>query len=103
MGHRKIKEVRLMKKTCLVLATVIFVSAAATTVMAKCYSFRNGGEYKVCVPGDSFSDRKKAREICRKAKGSDCGSVSSYSSSCHSNSNKCYDQNGSAHRSLRGY
>lgn len=92
-----------MKKTSILIILVFAFSAVSINLFAKCYSFSNGGEYKVCVPGDSFSDRKKAMEICRKAKGSDCGNVSSYSSSCHSNSGKCYDQNGNASRSLRGY
>ncbi|MBN1498834.1 MAG: hypothetical protein JW982_01645 [Spirochaetes bacterium] len=79
---------------------VAFLPKAA---FAKCYNFRDGGDYQVCVKGDSFDDRKKAMEICKKAKGSDCGAVTSYSSSCHSNSNKCYDENGNNHRDLSGY
>ncbi|PKL37291.1 MAG: hypothetical protein CVV44_16805 [Spirochaetae bacterium HGW-Spirochaetae-1] len=93
-----------MKKTISIILMMIFLSAiTASTALAKCYRFQNEGEIQVCVPGDSFSDRKKAMEICKKAKGSDCGSVSSYSSSCHSNSNQCYDENGNAKRDLSGY
>jgi len=93
-----------MKKLFVIASALVFVSSVMTTgVMAKCYSFSSESEIKVCVPGDSFSDRKLAMEICKKAKGSDCGNVSSYSSSCHSNSGKCYDQNGNASRSLSGY
>jgi hypothetical protein len=93
-----------MKKVLVIVSAFIFVSSVmATGVMAACYSFSSESEIKVCVPGDSFSDRKKAAEICKKAKGSDCGNVSSYSSSCSSNSGKCYDQNGKASRSLSGY
>ncbi|MBP7603968.1 MAG: hypothetical protein KBA15_08580 [Spirochaetes bacterium] len=93
-----------MKKILITVSALLFVSGFMTTdVTAKCYSFSSESEIKVCVPGDSFSDRKLAMEICKKAKGSDCGNVSSYSSSCHSNSGKCYDQNGNASRSLSGY
>ncbi|HSV98107.1 MAG TPA: hypothetical protein VLM75_14390 [Spirochaetota bacterium] len=93
-----------MKKALAIASALIFVSSFMSTgAMAACYSFGSESEIKVCVPGDPFSDRKKARDICRKAKGSDCGNVSSYSSSCHSNSGKCYDQNGKASRSLSGY
>ncbi len=92
-----------MKKITLFVIASLFVAFSSLSLFAKCYSFRDGGEYKVCVKGDSFSDRKKAMAICKKAKGSDCGSVSSYSSSCHSNSGKCYDENGSASRDLKGY
>ena len=93
-----------MKKILITVSALLFVSGLMTTgVMAKCYTFTNESEIKVCVPGDSFSDRTLALEICKKAKGSDCGNVSSTSSSCHSNSGKCYDQNGNASRSLSGY
>ncbi len=74
---------------------------------AKCYHLQDApSDVYVCVGkdgSDSSSDRKKAREICTDKVGKDCGTVSSYSSSCHSNSNKCYDENGKAHRNLKGY
>ncbi len=92
-----------MRKFGFFLAALVMSVGFVSVADAKCYHFSNGGEYKVCVSGDSFSDRKKAMEICKQAKGSDCGNVSSYSSSCHSNSNKCYDANGRNHRSLSGY
>ncbi len=79
----------------------------SATASAKCYHFSKApSEVGVCVGkngADGFSDRKKAQKICTKAVGKDCGNVGSYSSSCHSNSNKCYDENGKAHRSLKGY
>ncbi len=92
-----------MKKNVFLIMLIFTFSTISINLFAKCYTFSNGGDYQVCVPGDSFSDRKKAQEICKKAKGSDCGSVRSYSSSCHSNSGKCYNQNGNASRDLKGY
>ena len=86
-------------------AAAIFMSA--NTALAKCYHFSSApSDVGVCVGkngADSFDDRKKAKAICDKAVGKDCGNVSSYSSSCHSNVDKCYDENGKAHRSLNGY
>lgn len=85
------------------LATVVF----ATNADAKCYHFSDApSDVYVCVGkdgSDSFDDRKKAKKICDEATGEDCGSVGSSSSSCHSNSNKCYDENGDAHRDLKDY
>jgi hypothetical protein len=92
-----------MKKLCIIIVLIFTVGVFSATAFAKCYSFSNGGEYKACVNGDSFSDRKKARKNCSKAKGSDCGNVGSSSSSCHSNSGKCVDENGNLKRSLSGY
>ena len=83
-----------------------FTMASAATADAKCYKFSGTpSDVYVCVGkngSDSFADRKKAKEVLKKA-GHSPGSVSSSSSSCHSNSNKCYDENGKAHRSLKGY
>ena len=90
-------------------AVVLFVAALAmaATASAKCYRFSNApSDLYVCYGkngADSFSDRKAAKKICDDKAGKDCGSVGSTSSSCHSNSNKCYDENGKAHRSLKGY
>lgn len=89
----------------------LFAATAAAVVLlssgladAACYHFDKApSDVYVCVHGDGFSDRKKAKEICDKATGSNCGNVGSYSSSCHSNSNKCYDENGKANRDLKGY
>ncbi|MFZ5445358.1 MAG: hypothetical protein ACOZQL_35535 [Myxococcota bacterium] len=91
-----------MKKLALVSFALFAVPAAA-----KCYSLSKApSDVYVCVGkngSDSFADRKKAQEICKQQTGSDCGNVSSYSSSCHSNSNKCYDENGKASRDLKDY
>lgn len=84
-----------------IISVIAFLSSF--TLSAKCYTFSKGKEYKACVKGDSFSDRKKAKKNCSKAKKSDCGNVSSYSSSCHSNSGKCIDENGKLHRDLKNY
>lgn len=92
-----------MSKLSLMAAVAVAMCLVAVTAGAKCYRFSKGDEVQVCVKGDSFADRKMAKQICDQAKGSDCGTVSSYSSSCHSNANKCYDENGKAHRSLSGY
>lgn len=80
------------------------VLLTAGVASAKCYHFSNAdSDVAACVHGDSFSDRKKAREICSKGEGKDCGNVTSSSSSCHSNSNRCYDENGNKKRDLSGY
>ncbi len=83
------------------------VVSVANVAHAKCYHFDKApSDVYVCVGkngSDSFDDRKKAKSICDQATGSNCGNVSSYSSSCHSNSNRCYDETGKAHRSLNGY
>jgi hypothetical protein len=87
--------------------TLAVMLAFGTNAFAKCYHFSDAdSDVGVCVGkdgSDSFDDRKKAVKICTDKTGSDCGNVSSYSSSCHSNSGKCYDENGDAHRSLDGY
>jgi hypothetical protein len=96
-----------MKNTFATLIAFALVMFAASSVSAKCYNFSDSpSDVYVCVGkdgSDSFDDRKKAKKICDEQTGTDCGNVSSYSSSCHSNSNKCYDENGKAHRSLKGY
>ena len=94
-----------MKILLLGLLALGFVAVAPVDMAsAKCYRFSNApSDHFFCVKGDSFSDRKKAGKCCKSVAGRSCGSVGSTSSSCHSNSNKCYDQNCKAHRSLRGY
>lgn len=91
----------------------VFVAVAslsalfALTADAKCYHLSNApSDTYVCVGkngSDSFADRKKAQDVCKAATGKDCGSVSSTSSSCHSNSDKCYDESGKASRDLKDY
>ncbi len=90
-----------MKKVLVILSLVAFLSSF--TLSAKCYHFYKDDGYKTCVKGDSFSARKKASKLCAKAKKSDCGSIASSSSSCHSNAGKCVDENGKLHRDLSGY
>lgn len=92
-----------MKRILNTMLILIMLVGIPSLLSAKCYSFSNGGEYKACVHGDGFSDRKKARKNCSNAKGSDCGNVTSSSSSCHSNSGHCVDENGKENRSLSGY
>lgn len=87
-----------MKK--LFLGAMLCLTLAPAVASAKCYHFDKSGDVHVCVQGDSFEDRKKAKAICDKVKGSDCGSVGSYSSSCNGN---CYDETGSKKQSLSGY
>jgi len=82
------------------LGVVLFAGPAS----ALCYRFSAAGsEVGVCIKGDSFADRKKAQEVCKKGEGKDCGNITSTSSSCHSNSGRCYDANGNKSRSLSGY
>ncbi len=93
-------------KKCLMLTVALFTMGLFGSAFAKCYHFSDTpSDVYVCVGknSDSFADRKKARNICSKVLSKKCGNVSSYSSSCHSNSNRCYDENGKAHRSLNGY
>ena len=93
-----------MKKSLFAALATFAVLGSAATAEAACYRFSKApSDVFVCVKGDGFDDRKKAKAICDKATGQDCGNVGSYSSSCHSNINKCYDQDGKAHRSLSGY
>ena len=94
-----------MKKLMLVASAAL--ALAAPLAQAKCYHLEKApSDVYVCVGkngSDSSDDRKKAKEICDKATGKDCGGVSSYSSSCHSNIDKCYDESGKASRDLSGY
>jgi hypothetical protein len=86
---------KLMASLCLA-----FALTAPLAAEAKCYSFDKVKGLNVCVHGDSFSDRDKAKSICKSAKGTDCGNVSSYSSSCNG---ECYDESGKKNQSLSGY
>ena len=96
-----------MKKILLAASLAFaFVISGSAVAHAKCYKFSGTpSDVYVCVGkngADSFSDRKKAKKVLKKA-GFSPSSVSSTSSSCHSNSGKCYDENGKKHRSLKGY
>ncbi len=80
------------------------VLLSGAMAQAACYHFEKApSDVYVCVHGDSFDDRKKAKNICDSKTGKDCGNVGSYSSSCHSNIDKCYDENGNAKRDLSNY
>jgi hypothetical protein len=94
-----------MKKAMLGTFTIIMgVMLFAGPASALCYRFSlAGSEVGVCVKGDSFADRKKAQAICKKGENKDCGNITSTSSSCHSNSNRCYNENGEKKRDLSGY
>jgi hypothetical protein len=95
-----------MKRMILALGMMVGIGAAATAE-AKCYHYDNSpSDVYVCVGKggrDDFADRNKGQEICSQKTGKKCGPVGSYSSSCHSNSGKCYDENGGAHSDLSGY
>lgn len=89
-----------MKVAYVVSAMMVFGSLSM--VEAKCFTFQNTHDVGVCVPGDSFDSRKKAKEICDSEEGN-CGNVVSSSSRCHSNSGKCYDERGNKSRDLSDY
>ena len=89
--------------TFLVAAITLFT---AQSIFAKCqynsdWKKSGGKRIIVCVNGDSFSDRDKAKAVCAKIKGSSCSTASSFSSSC--SNNECYDESGKQSNSLSGY
>ncbi|HMV46053.1 MAG TPA: hypothetical protein PK079_20860 [Leptospiraceae bacterium] len=93
-----------MKQLTLIVSMAMLVSIQSLS--AKCqynsdWQKSDGKRIIVCVKGDSFSDRDKARAICAKIKGSSCSVASSFSSSC--SNNECYDENGKQSNSLSGY
>lgn len=94
-------------KKILMLGALVSSLGVAASASAKCYHYDNSpSDVYVCVGkggSDSFADRNKGQEICSKKTGKKCGPVGSYSSSCHSNSNQCFDESGNAHRDLSGY
>ena len=95
-----------MKK--ILFAASLFASLAVSSAAeAKCYRYDGApSDVYVCVGKngkDDFADRNKGQEICTAKSGKKCGPVSSTSSSCHSNIDKCFDENGQAHRELSGY
>ncbi len=81
---------------------VLLTIGAGSALQAKCFTFSGKSDVGVCVQGDSTDSRKEAKKICEAQEGG-CGNVKSSSSRCHSNSGKCYDENGNASRSLSGY
>lgn len=91
-------------KSLIAAAIAVIVVGYSASADAACYRFDKApSDVYVCVKGDGFDDRKKAKKICDEKSNKDCGNVGSYSSSCHSNIDKCYDENGKASRSLSGY
>lgn len=96
-----------MNKLLTALAVLAVTTLFASNASAKCYHFSNApSDVYVCVGksgSDSFDDRKAAKKICDEKTGKDCGSVGSSSSSCHSNSNQCFDESGAANRDLKDY
>jgi hypothetical protein len=92
-----------MTKFAVTVALVASLCLLSATAMGKCYRFSVGESVRVCVKGDAFSHRKRAKKICDKVRGKDCGTIASISSSCFSNEKKCFDSRGKAHRSLSGF
>ena len=96
-----------MKRLSAVFALALGLTTFAAPAFAKCYHFDNSpSDVYVCVGkggSDSFADRQKGQDICSAKTGKKCGPVGSYSSSCHSNIDKCYDETGKANRELSGY
>ncbi|HRG44993.1 MAG TPA: hypothetical protein PLX69_15405 [Leptospiraceae bacterium] len=85
---------------------VVISMLGIQSISAKCqynsdWKKSDGKRIIVCVNGDSFSDRDKARATCAKIKGSSCSTASSFSSSC--SNNECYDESGKQSNSLSGY
>jgi hypothetical protein len=91
-----------MRKACMFFALVACL-LTTTVATARCYFFTNGGAICVCIKGDSYEHRKRARDVCGKVKGSHCGAVSRSADGCQSKKKKCYDEEGNAHESLSGY
>jgi hypothetical protein len=86
---------------------LLFVTGLSSLADASCYHFDDSpSDVYVCVGKngkDDFADRNKGQEICSAKTGKKCGPVGSYSSSCHSNAGKCYNENGDASSDLNGY
>lgn len=93
-----------MKQLTFILAVVTLFGVQS--LFAKCqynsdWKTSSGKRIIVCVNGDSFNDRDKAKAVCSKIKGSSCSSASTFSSSC--SNNECYDESGKQSNSLSGY
>ncbi len=87
-----------MKKITVYAGLLMAIMFATTNLSAKCYGFRDA-DIKVCINGDSFADRKKAGEVCKKVNGSDCGATTGNSGSC--TGPKCYDESGSKKSNIK--
>ncbi len=94
-----------MKVLSLAVVSLFAVVMISVQAEAKCQYgsdwSKGGKKVVVCTKGDSFSDRKKAQEVCEKIKGSSCSSPSTFSSSC--GNGECYDESGAYSYSLSGY
>ena len=94
-----------MKKILFSLGAALLFFLFAAPVSAKCQPSRdwtkNGKRFWVCVRGDSFNARKRARRTCARIKGSSCGVASTFSSMC--SNGRCYTVDGRKHRYLSGY
>jgi hypothetical protein len=89
-----------MNKLSFLVYALVF-STAASTLSAKCYSFRKVDNIKVCIDGDSNADRRKAQELCKGITGFDCGGVGGYTGSCiKSESLKCYNAEGKEQKNI---
>lgn len=87
-----------MKIFSMVLCLVTSLVLGTSSLSAKCYGFRDA-DVKVCVEGDGFKERKKAGEICKTVKGSDCGAVTGNSGSC--TGPKCYGEDGKQNKNIK--
>ncbi|MBU0516281.1 MAG: hypothetical protein KJ621_16075 [Proteobacteria bacterium] len=97
---------------CLALSLALVLVGLSGVAAAKCYRLHyTPAGYYFCYGrngSDSWEDRQQARRICAEILADwpsrkKCGAVSSHASFCHSNSGRCYDENGNAHRDLKGY
>jgi hypothetical protein len=97
---------------CLALSLVLVLSGLIGVSMARCYRLHyTPKDYYFCYGkngSDSWNDRKQARKICLQvlsgwSSQKKCGRVWYHAHTCHSNSGHCYDENGNAHRDLKGY
>lgn len=86
-------------KSSLLVSAFLFAAFSASS-FAACYTFSSSDGIAVCIKGDSLDDRKAASELCKKNKGSDCGNITAYSSSCNG---KCVDASGEMSSSLSGF
>lgn len=107
MGGSMMKLIR-----CLALSLALVLAGLTGVAVAKCYKLHyTPSDYYFCYGrngSDSWNDRKQARKICLEVLANwsaknKCGRVHIHLSSCHSNSGHCYDENGGAHRDLKGY
>ncbi|MGK0290578.1 MAG: hypothetical protein ACI86H_002037 [bacterium] len=94
-----------MKKLIMLFFMAMLFIAFNSSASAKCQrgsDWKVGGKkFYVCVKGQGFSARKKAKKACKKIKGRSCRSASGFKSSC--SGGYCYTINGRKHKYLRGF